>query len=87
MALIKCPECQEEVSDQAVSCPFCGYAFRAVTVEQTGKVWKLVKLMSVLMLIVGAMFIKQNQLLSNALLSLGVIFFIISSIGKWWNNR
>ena len=25
MALIHCPECQGEVSDQAASCPHCGY--------------------------------------------------------------
>jgi uncharacterized membrane protein YvbJ len=24
MALIKCPECQKEVSDKAISCPNCG---------------------------------------------------------------
>ena len=25
MALIKCPECAQDVSDQAASCPQCGY--------------------------------------------------------------
>lgn len=29
MAIIKCPECQKEVSDSAVSCPFCGYGVEA----------------------------------------------------------
>lgn len=29
MAIIKCPECKEEVSDSAVSCPFCGYGVEA----------------------------------------------------------
>ena len=24
MALIKCPECEKEISDKAVSCPYCG---------------------------------------------------------------
>ncbi len=24
MALIKCPECNKEISDKAVSCPKCG---------------------------------------------------------------
>jgi len=24
MALIKCSECQKEISDKAVSCPYCG---------------------------------------------------------------
>lgn len=25
MALIKCPECKKEISDQAITCPNCGY--------------------------------------------------------------
>ena len=28
MALINCPECGKEVSDQAISCPNCGYVFK-----------------------------------------------------------
>src|SRR5512146_1127790 len=28
MALINCPECEREVSDQAVACPHCGYPIR-----------------------------------------------------------
>jgi hypothetical protein len=28
MALIKCPECEREVSDQAMACPHCGYPIR-----------------------------------------------------------
>lgn len=29
MAIIKCPECQNDVSDSATSCPFCGYGVEA----------------------------------------------------------
>lgn len=29
MAIIKCPECQRDVSDMAASCPFCGYGVAA----------------------------------------------------------
>ncbi|RPJ50952.1 MAG: zinc-ribbon domain-containing protein, partial [Methanobacteriota archaeon] len=25
MAIVNCPECQKEISDQAVMCPHCGY--------------------------------------------------------------
>ena len=25
MALIKCPECELQVSDKAITCPHCGY--------------------------------------------------------------
>lgn len=28
MAIIKCPECQKEVSDSAISCPHCGYGVK-----------------------------------------------------------
>ncbi len=26
MALIQCPECRQQVSDQAIACPHCGYS-------------------------------------------------------------
>lgn len=28
MALITCPECRKEISDQAEACPHCGYPLR-----------------------------------------------------------
>lgn len=28
LALIKCPECGKEISDNATNCPNCGYSFR-----------------------------------------------------------
>jgi len=31
MALICCPECGKQVSDQAVSCPFCGYPLASIS--------------------------------------------------------
>ena len=33
MALIKCPECGKEISDQAAQCIRCGYPLPAVQVE------------------------------------------------------
>ena len=27
MALVKCPECDKNISDKAESCPHCGYSF------------------------------------------------------------
>lgn len=35
MALIDCPECGNEVSEQADSCPKCGYPINETTDEQT----------------------------------------------------
>lgn len=28
MALISCPECEEQISDKALACPHCGYPLR-----------------------------------------------------------
>lgn len=33
MALIKCPECGKEISNQAVACPHCGFGMKATTVS------------------------------------------------------
>lgn len=51
MALITCPDCGQQVSDQAAACPQCarplGQSVASLgrgpvqTVEQTGKKWKL----------------------------------------------
>ncbi len=32
MALIKCPECKADVSDNAAACPKCGYALGGSTI-------------------------------------------------------
>lgn len=34
MALIKCPECKESISDAAISCPKCGYPLQKKRYEQ-----------------------------------------------------
>lgn len=40
MALIKCPECNNKVSDQADSCPKCGYELKKTNTEKVKKVSK-----------------------------------------------
>lgn len=34
MALMKCPECEREISDKAYSCPHCGFPMKQVSIEQ-----------------------------------------------------
>jgi hypothetical protein len=34
MAMIQCPECDREVSEQAMMCPHCGYPLRAIGVYE-----------------------------------------------------
>lgn len=33
MALVMCPECQKEISDQAAACPYCGFPMAKKTAE------------------------------------------------------
>jgi len=37
MALIQCPECSKEISDQANNCPNCGYSQKTETNEKPSK--------------------------------------------------
>lgn len=51
MALIKCPECNKEVSDRAISCPHCGFPIADIqkiesqhTVKVNNKIYDISKL-------------------------------------------
>ena len=51
MALINCPECKKEVSDKAISCPYCGFPIspvleneKDVIVQQNGKSYEMIRL-------------------------------------------
>jgi len=46
MPIIKCPECNKDISNQAVSCPHCGYRLKETPQSMSGCGWFL--------LIVGA---------------------------------
>ena len=39
MALINCPECGRQVSDQAAACPECGYPIRKVEYKFVTVAW------------------------------------------------
>ena len=41
MALIKCPECEKEISDQAKYCPSCGYGLNSMSVEDKKNIKKI----------------------------------------------
>lgn len=34
MAIVECPECEKEISDQAMMCPHCGYPMRGLSVYE-----------------------------------------------------
>ena len=93
MALIKCPSCGKEISDQAKSCPQCGHPISAVTVELTSKKWKKYKLNAIgafciglFLVILGPSTSPAFSVIGGLLLVTGVILGIIGRFGAWWNN-
>lgn len=61
MALVECPECKKEVSDQATACPHCGYPLREVVPTATptkkakrpmGLLWVLIAVAVILFVLV-----------------------------------
>jgi len=97
MALIKCPECQKEISDQANACPNCGRVNKPVLIEQTSKRWKKVKLISWIVFIVGIfMFLSgfgkdgfQNPItgLGFSMAFFAFIGILVGKFGAWWHHK
>jgi hypothetical protein len=97
MSLIKCSECGTEISDQAPACPKCGNPMKPVIIEQTGKRWKLAKLISWLVFMGGVIMAlggAGNGGFENPLTGLGItlafigfIALIIAKFGSWWNHK
>lgn len=58
MALIKCPECQREISDQSKSCPYCGYQLHRMSADEKSKIKKsVVGIVTIIAVIVLAVII------------------------------
>lgn len=89
MALIACPDCQTQVSDQAPSCPKCSRPMKATTIEATGKKWKTFQLVGGMLVLGGCVATMSGE---DAAL-FGVVFFIVGigalvtgSLGGWWQH-
>ncbi|MDP2684985.1 MAG: hypothetical protein Q8P20_08190 [bacterium] len=107
MVLIKCSECESDISDKAQSCPKCGNPLKdkkdndvsdkTQTVQLTGKKWKIVKLISVVLFILGWMiffpafekngFRNPMSGLGFSLGMLGLFIWFVAKIGSWWNHK
>ena len=77
MALIKCPECNNQISDQADSCPKCGYELKAKKVNDSktsGAVTSKInfKYLAIILIIVAAvlLFFQQSNKNSKSILLL-----------------
>ncbi|OGC00106.1 hypothetical protein A2V82_16330 [candidate division KSB1 bacterium RBG_16_48_16] len=89
MPLIKCPECGKDVSDKAPTCPNCAYPLHAQVIEATGKKWKMMQVVGILLMLGGCstMFDKNmNHGLSAGAFGIGFWLFIGARVGAWWHH-
>ena len=90
MALIQCPECKKQVSDEVSACPFRGklrsQATKTITIQQTEKRWKVLKLISIAIIITSIFVISEIGPAGLFLTLLGIILSLVGRFGAWWNN-
>lgn len=88
--LISCPDCQTKVSNNAPSCPKCGYPLKATTVEQTSKKWKALQLLAFVLILIGMPWTCIGAMVGNipleamSLFVAGLLVWLIASICAWW---
>ena len=95
MALITCPECGKEMSDQADACPHCGFAVRRQVVEATVRRYKRHHLAWMLLFLTGSVltirgisnhFEPVEMSLGFLLGTVSFIAMILSAIRAWWTH-
>jgi len=93
MALIACPECTRQVSDKAASCPHCGNplaklenAQEVTTIEATGKSWKFVQVVGVILIVVGLVALFSEVVAGLPLGVVGVVLYVVGRMGAWWQH-
>lgn len=95
MALIQCPECSTQISDKASACIKCGAPIAAttqvapqvITTQQTGKQYKVGKIIGSTMVILGMASCASNEIgTASTLFILGGIVYFGSVFGAWWSH-
>ena len=110
MALINCPDCSKEVSSKAPACPNCGSPIsidteasgsgvhHLTTTQETSKKFKLQTLISVLLMIIGGVWVivlssepdalEQGDMSAPTwMLTIGVIWYLVNRFRIWWHHK
>ena len=99
MSLINCPECNQQISDTAPTCPHCGFAQKAtpvesigvhqqpITIESTSKTWKLLKILAIVLFLIGGAMSSIDKNFGFLILIISITIFIAAKFGAWWNNK
>jgi hypothetical protein len=94
VSLIKCPDCDKDVSTQEPSCPHCG---RPLTVEEievatelTGKRYKLFLVISILVCGLGWILLfsgdESSAYTGRYFIVIGFTGYIVAKLLIWWEH-
>ena len=99
MSLIECPECKQQISDTAPTCPHCGFVQKSapmesigihqqpITIESTSKTWKLLKILAIVVFLIGGAMFSIDKNFGFLIVGISIIIFIAAKFGAWWNNK
>lgn len=102
MTLIKCPECEKEVSDKAKECPKCAYPIKqkkdkkeVQTIQQTKKEYKKQMLLAVPVIIIGGVILltssvsdaSTGKILGVIITLSGIIWCFVIKTQIWWHHK
>lgn len=86
MALINCPECKRETSDQARSCPQCGYPIKQ-GVGTTAKKWIVIQAVGTFAVGLGALVFYSTFFMKGIreinLFGIGGLLTVLAGICLW----
>ena len=87
MALINCPDCSNQVSDKAPTCPKCGRQIAATTIEKTGKSIKATQMLSMFGFVGGLLMIFAAKSMWGVLfVFVSGIAYVCAGLVRWWRH-
>jgi len=102
MVLINCPECSNQVSTAAASCPKCGAPIASqsigtplATIQQTSKQLKVHIIFSSLAFWIGLFWFifalaseqQTSSIIAIILLIVGMVWYLATKIRIWWHHK
>jgi uncharacterized membrane protein YvbJ len=95
--LLDCEACSKQYSKKAPACPNCGKPNELIlqsvpsnknttTIEQTSKKYKKALIIGIALIAVGFGVIGSIPGLGVILVTIGLVAFLYSRVGAWWNN-
>ena len=91
MALIACPGCAKEFSDEVTSCPHCAHPMTGspnnFATEVPGREWKIIRLIGGLLVVTGVLAWAGNSTDAGMIFFLGCAIYLGGRLGAWWMQR